>query len=206
MALQDIPHKISYRNIKYPRIEFTSGKLHYILPPNYRQEEIFCKHKKWIQKKWQFIERCLKASEKKELIERSDDEFRGLVLSLIVKISEEMNVRVNQVYFKLLKTKWASLSSKKNIMVNKLARALPQQLIEYIVFHEIAHLKQKRHNERFWTIMEHRFRNYQELEKDLAIYWFRLASDTNATNGIAQSLRATAGSEAILRMDIDKKG
>jgi hypothetical protein len=176
MELQDIPHKISYREIKYPRIEFTGGTLHFILPPNFRQEEIFRKHKKWIRRKRQFIEQCLRESEKKDLIARSDGEFRGLVLSLIVKISEEMKVRVNQVYFKLMKTKWASLSSKKNIMVNKMARALPEHLIEYIVFHEIAHLKQKRHDERFWAIMERRFRNYQEMERDLAVYWFRLAS------------------------------
>jgi len=184
MELQDIPHRISYRQIKYPRIEFTSGELHFILPPNSRSEELFHKHKKWIQKKRQFIEQCLKESEKKHLIKRSDVEFRGLVLSLIVKISEEMKVRINQVYFKLMKTKWASLSSKKNIMINKLARALPEHLIEYIVVHEIGHLKQKRHDERFWAIMEQRFRNYQELENDLAVYWFKLVSCADAINDI----------------------
>ena len=68
------------------------------------------------------------------------------------------------------------MSPKKNIMVNKLAGALPEHLIEYIVFHEIAHLKQKRHDERFWAVIKQRFRNYQELEKDLAVYWFRLVS------------------------------
>jgi len=177
MELQDIPHKISYRDIKYPRIEFTSGKLHFILPPNSLPEGLFHKHKKWIQKKKRFIEECLKESEKKDLIKRSENEFRGLVLSLIIKISEEMKVRINQVYFKMMKTKWASLSSKKNIMINKLGRTLPEHLIEYIVFHEIVHLKHKRHDERFWAIIKEKFRNYQELEKDLAIYWFKLVSN-----------------------------
>jgi len=176
MELKDIPHKISYRDIKYPRLEFRSGELHLILPQNARLDELFQKHKKWIQDKLEFIEECLKKSEKKELIQRSEDEFKGLVLTLIIKVSDELNARINNVYFKSMKTKWASFSAKKNLMVNKLARYLPEYLIKYMVFHEIAHLKQKRHNDQFWMTISKKFKNYTELETELFIYWFRLAS------------------------------
>lgn len=174
MELENIPHKIFYRKIKYPRLEFTTGELHFILPLNARHEEMFRKHLRWIKKKQAFIEECLKESEKRELVQRSDEEFKGLVLSLIVKTDEELKMKLNNVYFKSMKTKWASFSAKKNLMINKLASYLPDHLIEYMVFHELTHLKQKRHNERFWELIAGMFPDYKKLEKELFIYWFLL--------------------------------
>ncbi len=176
MELKNIPHKISHRRIKYPRLEFTTGELHFVLPLNCRHEGLFNKHEKWIQKKRAFIEECLKESEKRELIQRSEDEFKGLVLSLIVKAADELDVSLNNVIFRSMKTKWASFSVQKNLVFNKLARYLPEYLLEYIVYHELTHLKQKRHNDQFWETISRKFKKYQELEKGLFIYWFRLAS------------------------------
>jgi len=175
MELENIPHKISYRKIKYPRLEFTTGELHFVLPLDARHEEMFRKHRRWIKKKQAFIEECLRESEKRELVQRSDEEFKGMVLSLIIKTDEELKVKLNNVYFKLMKTKWASFSAKKNLMINKLASHLPDRLIEYMVFHELTHLRQKRHNDQFWGIVSKKFPNYLELERDLFIYWFLLA-------------------------------
>jgi len=174
MGLESIPHKISYRKIKYPRLEFTTGELHFVLPLNSRHKELFNKHERWIQKKKAFIDECLKESEKRQLIQRSDDDFKGLVLSLIIKAADELEVKLNNVNFRLMKTKWASFSSRKNLMINKLARHLPEYLLDYIAFHELTHLKQKRHNEQFWGIVSKKFPNYIELEKELFIYWFQL--------------------------------
>jgi hypothetical protein len=177
MELPNIPYKTSYRRIKYPRIELTTGELHLILPQNYRHEEVFQKHKNWILKKLEFIKQCQKQSAKKDLVQREEDDFKGLVLTLIMNAADELNARINNVYFKLMKTKWASFSANKNLIINKLARYLPDYLLEYIVFHEVTHIKQKRHNEKFWEIVSKKFSNFQDLEKDLFIYWFKLASE-----------------------------
>jgi predicted metal-dependent hydrolase len=127
----------------------------------------------------EFIEECLKESGKKEPIQRADDDFKGLVLTLIMQASDELNVRLNNVIFKLMKTKWASFSALKNLTINKLAKYLPEYLIKYIVFHELAHLKQKRHNDKFWEIISKKFKNYSALEKGLFVYWFRLNSQVS---------------------------
>lgn len=174
MDLENIPHKISYRKIRYPRIEFTTGRLHFVLPLNSRHEELSSKHEPWIQKKRAFIQECLKESEKKEVVQRSSEEFKRLVLSLIIKAADELGVKPNNVYFKLMKTKWASISSKKNLMINKLASGLPDHLVEYMIVHEFTHLKQKRHNDHFWEIIAKKFPEYETLEKELFVYWFRL--------------------------------
>ena len=177
MDLENIPHKVSYRKIRYPRIEFTTGELHFVLPLNSRHEELSSKHERWIQKKRAFIQECLKESEKREVVQRSGDEFKELVLSLIIKAADELAIKPNNVYFKLMKTKWASISSKKNLMINKLARCLPDHLVEYMIVHELTHLKHKRHNDHFWEIIAKKFPDYEALEKELFVYWFRLISE-----------------------------
>lgn len=42
-----------------------------------------------------------------------------------------------------MKTKWASFSPKNNLTINKLMKYLPDDLIEYVIFHEISHLRGK---------------------------------------------------------------
>lgn len=177
MELKNIPHKISFRNICYPRMEFQTGELMLVLPKGTDPEEIFRKHEKWIIEKIMFIKECRKAAKTKTIIKRKDDDIQGLVLQYIVKISQEINVKINSVIFRTLKTKWASISTKKNLTFNTMMRFLPDYLIEYIVFHEIAHLKHKHHNEKFWEMISSRFKNYQGLEKDLFIYWFKLTGE-----------------------------
>lgn len=177
MELKDIPHKISFRDIRYPRLEFRTEELILILPKRTDPEEIFRRHKKWIADKIKLIEECRKAAKTKELIQRGNKDFQGLVLQYIVKISQNMNVKINRVIFRTLKTKWASISSKKNLTFNSMMKFLPDYLIEYIVFHEIAHLKHKHHNADFWKVISGRFKNYRDLEKDLFIYWFKLTGE-----------------------------
>jgi len=49
---------------------------------------------------------------------------------------------------------------------------LPEELIRYVVFHEVAHLKEKRHSTEFWNIVEKEFKNFKVNEKRLTEYWF----------------------------------
>lgn len=93
-----------------------------------------------------------------------------------------MGAEINKIFFRMMKTKCASCSAKRNLTINKLMKHLPEHLLKYIVFHEIAHLKQKRHNDIFWEIISRKFNNYEDLEKELFIYWFKLASDDSSIN------------------------
>ncbi|MDH5202669.1 MAG: M48 family metallopeptidase [Nitrospirota bacterium] len=175
MVLPNISYDVSYRNIKYPRLEFKTGKLLFILPIGYEPNFFLEKHRKWIAQKSEFIRKCLKASSGRKLVKRTDKQFRNLVYSFVNKTSEEIDVELNRVFYKRMKTKWASLSPKRNLTVNTLLRHLPNKLIEYVIFHEIAHIIEKKHNNKFWKIIIKKFKNYQRLEQDLFIYWFQVA-------------------------------
>jgi hypothetical protein len=125
-----------------------------------------------------FVEKCLNHASDKRLVERTEEEFRNLIQSLVGKALVEMAGRLDHIYFRVMKTKWASCSAKRNLTINTAMRYLPDYLIRYVIFHEIAHLKEKRHNGQFWKIVSKRFDDYQELEKDLFVYWFKVAKRT----------------------------
>jgi len=174
MEFRGIRYQAIKRRVKYPRLEFKTGELMLILPPDTEPEEILEKHYNWVSKKIAFIKECLEDAKDKKIIERSDKEFRRTVESLVEDFSKSLRVRVNKVYFRRMRTKWASCSSKRNITVNTLVRYLPLHLVEYIIFHELTHLLEKRHNKNFWKIIASKFNSYLPLEKELFSYWFKI--------------------------------
>ena len=174
MAMIRAPYEVSYRDIKYPRMELRTGRLHLILPPGHVPDVLVKKHKTWISQKEDFIERCLKESSLKKIAKRTDAEFKELLGAGIAASSQRLGVKARKVFIRKMKTKWASLSPKRNLTVNTLMKYLPASLLKYVIFHEMAHLIEKRHNERFWGIISRVFRDYRRLELDLFAYWFKV--------------------------------
>ncbi|MCD6166102.1 M48 family metallopeptidase [bacterium] len=172
MEPPNIPYKVSHRAVKYPRLEFKIGELLIILPLGHKPDVLLEKHKDWILKKLEFIKECLESAKDKGLINRTEEEFRELIHSLARKTSKDLRVELNHIYFRRMRTKWASLSSAKNLTVNRLMKYLPEYLIRYVIFHELTHLIEKRHNDKFWEIISQRYKNYQKMEREMFVYWF----------------------------------
>lgn len=167
-----IPYRVSHRSVKYPRLEFKTGELLVVLPLGYEPDTLLEKHRHWIVKQFNFIKECLENTKDKKIIDRTEEEFREFIYFLAKETSKELGVELNRIYFRKMRTKWASLSSAKNLTVNRLMKYLPEYLIRYVIFHELVHVIEKRHNERFWEIVSQRFKNYQEMEREMFVYWF----------------------------------
>jgi hypothetical protein len=178
MALRDIPYRVSHRDIRFPRLEFTTGELLFVLPRGHDAGVLLQKYGHWIQRKVAFIRECLDNSAAKKLASRSDDEFSGMIHAIAGESAVQLRVKQNAIYFRTMKTKWASLSAKKNLTVNTLMKYLPDYLIRYVIFHEMAHLVEKRHNGRFWNLISRKYKNYREKEKELFTYWFLVKART----------------------------
>jgi hypothetical protein len=169
----DMEYEVDYRNIKYPRIEFKTGRLFLVLPKNYEEaSELIEKHKEWIYEKSLAIEAARNSAKDIEIESKSESELKNFVNALVEKFSNETKVGSKEIHFRELKSKWGSCSVKGRLTFNLLLRYLPNDLIEYVVFHEVLHLKERNHNERFWNIISSRFENWQEKEKELLVYWF----------------------------------
>lgn len=169
-----INYEIVHRNIKYPRLEFKTGKLLLILPKNYTDyKNLIEKHKDWIFKRNSEIIEALVGAQKKELdLDRTDEEFKQLIRSFVEEFSKDLKININNIYFRKMKSKWGSCSTNRNLTINKLLKYLPIEVIEYVIFHEIIHLIERKHNEHFWKLVSTKFDNYEEKEKELFEYWF----------------------------------
>lgn len=174
-------YEVVYRNIRYPRLEFKTGELLLVLPEYYENHRDFIeKHKEWIYKRNAEIAAALKEAQEKRLeLKRTDEEFKQLVHSFVKNISNELAININTIYFRKMRSKWGSCSSNKNLTINTLLRYLPDSLIEYVIYHEMVHLIEKKHNERFWRFMSNKFENYKEKEKELFEYWFLIQKVVN---------------------------
>jgi predicted metal-dependent hydrolase len=179
-----VKYDVIYRNVKYWRLEIKNENLILIAPKGHvDHEKIIEKHKKWIYKKFQAIEASKKEAKLRELnLNFDDEEFKDLIHKLVNEFSFELNVSVNRVYFKKMKSRWGSCSSRKNISINLLLKYLPKNIIEYVVFHEIAHLVELNHSKRFWSIIYSKFPDYKYLEKELSIYWIAVKENIIKTS------------------------
>ena len=74
--------------------------------------------------------------------------------SLIQTWSNKMQLHTTKLSFRKTKAQWGSCSSKNEISINTMVMKLPLNVIEYIVVHELAHIKHKHHQKDFWKLVE----------------------------------------------------
>jgi len=150
------------------------------LPEGVKEDEvtkIVGRHRAWIEKKYSELLEALERSKDIELVERSKAEFKRLLNKMVEQAMREiLGVNPCRVVVRKMKTRWASCSLKGTITVNSLAIHLPEHLISYIVYHEICHLIEPRHNEAFLECIRRHYPNYKELEKELLAYEIKLGS------------------------------
>jgi len=181
-----MPHKklnyeVVYRPIKYPRIELKTGKIVVILPEGYDPEQVLQKHNRWVQDKLKIINQAIRAAENETLLDRSRTELREIVEKLARNYEKELGININKIFLRRMKTKWASCSSKRNLTINELTKHLPERLLGYIIYHELIHLFEKRHNDKFWWLVSKKYPDYPELERQLLAYWFLIRSRRDQT-------------------------
>jgi predicted metal-dependent hydrolase len=96
----------------------------------------------------------------------------NIINSAIEDYGSKLNVKPNKVHIRKQKNKWASCSSDGTLRFNSRLIFLPENLIRYVTFHEMIHIKQPRHNNNFWDFMKDEFKEPEKLERQLLEYWF----------------------------------
>ncbi len=168
-------YNVDYRDIKYPRLEYKTGTLLLVLPKNYqKKEQLLQKHQKWIQRRNQTIQKALQQANNKKLNNRKLDQLKAIVDITIQQAHKQHECGINKVFYRRMKTKWASLSRNNNLTINTLLKFLPQDLIKYVIYHELTHTTQRKHNTTFWKLIGRKYPNHQTKEKQLLSYWFQI--------------------------------
>ncbi|MBP6880316.1 M48 family metallopeptidase [Candidatus Saccharibacteria bacterium] len=73
----------------------------------------------------------------------------------------------NQVAIRDQSSRWGSCSSLKNLNFNWKLLYLPEKLIDYVVVHELCHLKEQNHSKNFWALVAETTPDYKKLRKQL---------------------------------------
>ncbi len=96
------------------------------------------------------------------------DQIRRRVNDVVVKWSAILKVRAPRVFIQHMKTKWGSCSPQRgSIRLNTELAKKPPRCLEYIVVHEMLHLLEPTHNERFKSLMQMFLPEWEESRREL---------------------------------------
>ena len=155
---------------KHARISINfKNQISLIIPLSYPEEsaiDFLISKKSWI-KKTIFNLRGKKRL-KFDLNEIEKRKFWNKTIKMVNSLSEKNNLLFKKVIFKTLKSRWGSCSFENIICLNNLLFYLPRHLQEYIILHELVHVKVKDHSKKFWCELEKVCSDAKRKNKELA--------------------------------------
>lgn len=79
--------------------------------------------------------------------------------------SKILGVKYNKITVRRQKTRWGSCSSKGNLSFNCLLALVPPEVLDSVVVHELCHLKEMNHSEKFYAEVLKVFPDYHKCRK-----------------------------------------
>ncbi|MFH1729895.1 MAG: YgjP-like metallopeptidase domain-containing protein [Pseudomonadota bacterium] len=85
-------------------------------------------------------------------------------------LAQKLGFKVNKISLKNMSSRWGSCSTNNNINLNIQLMRLPGKLIDYVIIHELFHIRHHNHGKRFWEDLDKAIGNSRFLEKELKKY------------------------------------
>lgn len=80
-------------------------------------------------------------------------QVRSMAIELIEKHCHTHNLLPRSLRIKTQKSRWGSCGPKDDINLNWLLVLAPPAILEYVVVHELCHIKHKNHSKEFWSLV-----------------------------------------------------
>lgn len=94
--------------------------------------------------------------------------LHGVVPKIIRKWEPKLNVEVSGYFLQRMKTKWGSCNHRAgHIRLNTELVKKPKDLLEYVIVHEMVHLIEPVHSERFIAILQEHYPSWREARIEL---------------------------------------
>jgi predicted metal-dependent hydrolase len=136
-------------------------------------EKFIFMNKQWILEKIKYFTKkgpIIKIKTKKSDYQKNKISAYDLIIKKLEEFNKFYGFKYKNVTIRNQKTRWGSCSQKGNLNFNYKIIFLPEYLADYIVVHELCHLKEFNHSKNFWNLVHKTVPNYNKFNKELRQY------------------------------------
>ena len=121
------------------------------------------KHYKMMKERHEQVENTRELSEQdiKLLVTKA----KRVIPPKVRKYADVIGVDYGRITIRMQKSRWGSCSSGGNLNFNCLLMNAPEEIVDYVVVHELCHRKEMNHSDRFWKEVEKVLPDYKERRK-----------------------------------------
>lgn len=95
---------------------------------------------------------------------------RKLVTQKVITWNEYYHFNYGTIAIRNQKSRWGSCSSRGNLNFNYKLALLPDELVDYVVVHELCHLQHMNHGQSFWNLVGETIPEYKKRKQEL-MHW-----------------------------------
>jgi len=135
-------------------------------------EDFFRSRIKWVREnitRMQDIESASRIANN-SVIRLARKESRIKLIRRLYELAHQHCLHYNRISIRDQKTVWGSCSIKNNINLNIRLAWLPDELIDYVILHELMHTKIRNHKEEFWNALEEKIASVKSIREKLKSY------------------------------------
>ena len=102
----------------------------------------------------------------KNLDKFNKNEIEKILPNIVETFSKKMDLYPTSISYRKNKRTWGSCNFKNGLNFNILLMKFPLEIMQYVVIHELSHIKHKNHSKNFWNLVEKYCPNYKQIEKE----------------------------------------
>jgi predicted metal-dependent hydrolase len=95
------------------------------------------------------------------------EEARTVFAARVAIFARLLDVPVPELKLSNARTQWGSCSAHGRVRLNWRLIHVPLSLVDYVVVHELAHLRELNHSRRFWALVESAYPGFRAARREL---------------------------------------